>query len=433
MTQHNTGLAVIGAQWGDEGKGKIVDLLAAQSGAVVRFQGGHNAGHTIVTQQGTVVLHLVPSGIHHGITCCIGNGAVVAPHHLLQELDRLAAGGLDVWGKVRLSPLCPVVLPSHEQLDRAREEARGALAIGTTGRGIGPAYEDKAARRGLHVAHMLDSAQCQERLDDVMDLHNFLLQSYFGKPALSIAQVHDELLAAGERLRPLVADIPLLLEETFSQGKTVLFEGAQGVLLDIDHGTYPFVTSSNTVAGFASVGTGVAPARIQRVLGVIKAYTTRVGAGPFPTEITGAAHDYLATRGHEFGATTGRPRRCGWLDIVALRRAIVTSGITELAITKLDILDGLENIPLVVAYTLDGQRIETMPQDAGTLLRCQPILEELPGWQDNTARAVRLQQLPQAAFTYLRRIEELAGIPITLLSTGPARDDVIFTPGGLHP
>jgi adenylosuccinate synthase len=417
---------VIGAQWGDEGKGKVVDLLTERAAAVVRFQGGHNAGHTLVINGQKTVLHLIPSGIlREGVACLIGNGVVLSPAALLTEIDDLQRQGVDVMARLRISEACPLILPYHVALDRAREKARGERAIGTTGRGIGPAYEDKVARRAVRLADLLHQERFAAKLGEVLDLHNFVLQRYFQTDPVDFQKTLDETLAMGERLRPLAADVTELLDGHRRRGDNLLFEGAQGAMLDIDHGTYPYVTSSNTTAGGAATGTGLGPCFLDYVLGITKAYTTRVGGGPFPTELFDATGDYLVERGHEFGSTTGRRRRCGWFDAVALRRSIVNNSVSGLCVTKLDVLDGLERIRLCVAYRSGSERLDHAPLGAEALAACEPIYEEMPGWRDSTVGAKRYADLPALARAYLRRIEELTGASIDIISTSPDRADTI--------
>ncbi len=419
-------VVIIGAQWGDEGKGKIVDLLTDRAHAVARFQGGHNAGHTLVIGGKKTVLHLIPSGIlRQGVNCLIGNGVVLSPQALFEEVDELEKSGVPVRERLRVSEACPLILRHHVALDAAREKARGKAAIGTTGRGIGPAYEDKVSRRGLRVADLFDAKTFAAKLEAVMDYHNFALEQYFKCERVDYAQTLDESLKHAERLRPLVADIPDMLDRFRKEGKSVLFEGAQGTLLDIDHGTYPFVTSSNTSAGAASSGTGVGPLCLDYVLGITKAYTTRVGAGPFPTELFDAAGDRLGERGHEFGATTGRKRRCGWFDAAAMRRAQQINGFSGLCITKLDVLDGFETIRVAIGYRCNGEKLLTSPAGADALAQCEPIYEELPGWKESTLGIRSLDKLPANARAYLKRIEELVGAPVDIISTGAERDDTI--------
>ena len=419
-------VVIIGAQWGDEGKGKVVDLLTEKAAAVARFQGGHNAGHTLVIGGQKTVLHLIPSGIlHEGVACLIGNGVVLSPAALLTEIDRLETQGVEVMAQLRISETCPLILPYHVALDLAREKARGDHAIGTTGRGIGPAYEDKVARRALRLGDLFHRERFAAKLSEVLDFHNFVLQRYFQTEPVDCQQVLDDTLAMGERLRPLATDVTVLLDAHRRRGDNVLFEGAQGALLDIDHGTYPYVTSSNTTAGGAATGTGLGPRYLDYVLGITKAYTTRVGAGPFPTELFDATGDYLTERGHEFGSTTGRRRRCGWFDAVALRRSMVNNSVSGLCVTKLDVLDGLDRIQMCVAYQCGAERFEYAPLGAEALAACQPIYEEMPGWRDSTVGVRRYAELPANARAYLRRIEELTGTPIDIISTGPDRADTI--------
>jgi adenylosuccinate synthase len=420
-------VVVIGVQWGDEGKGKVVDLLTDRVGAVVRFQGGHNAGHTLVINGSKTVLHLVPSGIlRPGVQCLLGNGVVVAPSALFSETDRLAANGVDVTGRLVVSPACPLVLSSHVALDRAREARRGDDAIGTTCRGIGPAYEDKVGRRSVRAGDLQDEPALAERVRELLDLHNFMLERYYGQPSVDAARTLDELRAAAQRLVPMIGDVAERLRATRAAGRSVLFEGAQGSMLDIDHGTYPFVTSSNTMSAAAALGSGVGPGYIDSVLGVAKAYTTRVGGGPFPTELDAPLGERLRSAGNEFGATTGRPRRCGWLDAVVLRRAILASSVDSLCVTKLDVLDGFDTLRIAVAYRWRGERLEYPPSAAEALAECEPEYEELPGWAGPTAGATRLADLPAQARRYLERIETLLGVPITMVSTSAERGHTIM-------
>lgn len=413
---------VIGTQWGDEGKGKVVDLLTDKAAAVVRFQGGHNAGHTLVIDGQKTVLHLIPAGIlRDNVDCLIGNGVVVSLEALFKEMDGLIDAGVDVVSKLRISSRCPLILPSHIALDQAREQARGAKAIGTTGRGIGPAYEDKVARRAVKVSDLFHRERLAARLGEVLDYHNFILTHYFKADSISFEKTLDEFLAFSERLEPLVTDVTSVLEDHIGHERPVLFEGAQGALLDIDHGTYPFVTSSNTTAGGAATGTGIGPLHLNYVLGIVKAYTTRVGAGPFPTELFDAAGEHMARVGAEFGATTGRPRRCGWFDAVAMRRSVLNNSVTGLAITKLDVLDGLEALKICVGYVVDGVNTDTLPCEAHLLKECEPVYEQMPGWSESTAGITDYDQLPQAARDYLDRLSELVQTPIALVSTGPDR------------
>jgi adenylosuccinate synthase len=420
-------VVVIGTQWGDEGKGKVVDLLTDKAAAVARFQGGHNAGHTLVIDGKQTVLHLIPSGVlRDGVRCLIGNGVVLSPDALLEEIDMLEAGGVPAASRMGISESCPLILPYHIALDAAREKARGKKAIGTTGRGIGPAYEDKISRRGIRLGEIFDTAHITARLGEVMEYHNFSLKNYFNDDEVDVQQVLDQLLTMAERLGPMVSDVTGELHQLRRAGKNVMFEGAQGALLDIDHGTYPYVTSSNTTAGGAATGTGVGPRYIDYVLGIVKAYTTRVGAGPFPTELFDADGDHLGTKGHEFGATTGRKRRCGWLDTVALRRSLEINSVTGICITKLDVLDGLERIKICVGYQFDGEEVTTPPVGADHFERCEPIYIEMPGWTDSTIGITDYDQLPQAARDYLAKIEELCETPIDIVSTGPDRSETII-------
>ena len=419
-------VVVIGTQWGDEGKGKVVDLLTDKAHAVVRFQGGHNAGHTLVIDGKQTILHLIPSGILRESTrCLIGNGVVLSPSALLEEVEMLEQSDVPVMDRLGISESCPVILPYHVALDHAREAARGKKAIGTTGRGIGPCYEDKVSRRGIRFGEMIDENRFPERLREVMEYHNFSLQHYFKAEPVDYQEVLDEALAQAARMRPLVEDVTGTLHRLRREGKNVMFEGAQGALLDIDHGTYPFVTSSNTTAGGACTGAGVGPKEIDYVLGIVKAYTTRVGAGPFPTELFDDAGSHLGTRGHEFGATTGRQRRCGWLDTVALRRSLEINSVTGMCITKLDVLDGMDTINICVGYRLDGEEVDVPPVGAEGFEKCEPVLVELPGWSETTVGARSLDDLPKNARDYLRKVEELCEAPIDIVSTGPDRSETI--------
>ncbi len=419
-------VVVLGTQWGDEGKGKIVDLLTERVAAVVRFQGGHNAGHTLVVGGDKTVLHLIPSGIlREGVRCLIGNGVVLSPAALLSEIAALERREVAVRERLMISPACPLVLPYHEALDRARESARGRDPIGTTGRGIGPAYEDKVARRGLRLVDLFQPARASERLAAVLDYHNFVLTRYLDADAVDVAQTIDEALACGEQLRPLCGEVGSALKQMRAAGEAVLFEGAQGALLDIDHGTYPYVTSSNTTAGGVCTGSGVGPRDLDYILGISKAYATRVGSGPFPTELNDETGRLLGERGVEFGATTGRPRRCGWLDVIALRRSVRLNGVSGLCVTKLDVLDGLPSLKLAIAYEHRGALIEDLPLDMARYGECVPRYEELPGWQDSTKGVREWDALPVNARRYLDRVAELAGCPVHLVSTGPERDENI--------
>ena len=420
-------VVVLGAQWGDEGKGKIVDLLTEKIGAVVRFQGGHNAGHTLVINGKKTVLHLIPSGILRADTLClIGNGVVLSPAALKKEIAELEATGVDVRSRLKISPATPLIMPYHIALDQAREKAAGGKAIGTTGRGIGPAYEDKVARRGIRVADLKYPEELAEKLRSALDYHNFVLTKYLGVEAVDFQSAYDEALAFGEYVEPMKTDIAGLLHDLRKQGKKVMFEGAQGSLLDIDHGTYPYVTSSNTTVGGALAGTGVGADSIDYVLGIAKAYATRVGGGPFPTELHDETGEDIRKRGQEFGATTGRPRRCGWIDIVALKRAVAINGISGLCITKLDILDGMPSLKMCIAYKYHGKQSEYAPLDAQGWDQCEPVYLEFPGWNESTAGITEWEKLPPAARAYLRALEELSGCPLAIVSTGPDRDATII-------
>jgi adenylosuccinate synthase len=420
-------VVVIGAQWGDEGKGKIVDLLTDRAAGVARFQGGHNAGHTLVIGGQKTILSLIPSGVLRGqVRCFIGNGVVLSLPALLKEADMLAGRGVPAFERLRISPNCPLILPSHVALDLARERARGANAIGTTGRGIGPAYEDKVARRAVRVADLFRRERFAAKLGEVLDFHNFVLQYFFREAAVDFQQVLDESLAQAERIKPLVADVSLEIARIRDAGGNVMLEGAQGALLDIDHGTYPYVTSSNTVAGTAAVGVGVGPRDIDYVLGIIKAYTTRVGAGPFPTELFDESGRHLSRVGQEFGAVTGRPRRTGWFDAVTLRRSILNNGVSGLCVTKLDVLDGLDTLRLCTGYrSQDGSLRDTPPLLADEYPDCEPVYEEMPGWQQSTVGIRSYDGLPANARRYLERLQELAGVPVDIVSTGPDREQTI--------
>ncbi len=417
---------LLGAQWGDEGKGKIVDLLTARADAVVRFQGGHNAGHTLVIKGARTVLHLVPSGaMREHVACLIGNGVVVNVPHLLEEIGSLEQHGLDIRSRLQVSPGCPLILPHHIALDLAAERARGKQAIGTTGRGIGPCYEDKAARRGLRIGDLLKPDSFSDRLRAVMDYHNFILEHYYRSETMDFHATLDECLSWSGILQPLIGDVSARLEALRQQGRTVIFEGAQGMMLDVDHGTYPFATSSNTTAAAAATGSGIGPLDIDVVMGVVKAYATRVGAGPFPTELEDDVGQHLASRGHEFGATTGRPRRCGWLDIVALRRAVRVCGIDTLCVTKLDVLDHLDPVRICTGYEYEGLEAGFPLYNAQDLEACRPVYESLPGWQAGTAGLRSYEDMPENAKTYLSRISELVGCPVSIISTGADREDTI--------
>lgn len=420
-------VVVLGSQWGDEGKGKVVDLLTDQVNMVARFQGGHNAGHTLVIEGVKTALHLIPSGIlRDNVTCIIGNGVVLAPDALFKEMRQLEANGVPVRDRLRISPACPLILPYHVALDQAREAARGNAKIGTTGRGIGPAYEDKVARRGLRVGDLLNPERFAAKLEEVMEYHNFALVNYYKTDAVDYQQTLDLALEWGRELAPLVADTVELLHREREQGGNILFEGAQGALLDIDHGTYPFVTSSNTTAGGTATGSGFGPLFLDYVLGITKAYTTRVGSGPFPTELDDAVGQHLGEKGHEFGTTTGRQRRCGWFDAVAVRHAARINSISGLCLTKLDVLDGLEEISICTGYVDSNGNNISMPCDAEGWDDVVPVYETLPGWSESTVGAKKLEMLPENAKAYIRRIEELTGCPIDIISTGPDRVETII-------
>jgi len=419
-------LVVIGAQWGDEGKGKIVDLLTERVGAVARFQGGHNAGHTLVIDGAKTVLSLIPSGIlHTGVQCVIGNGVVVSLEALFREADMLVQRGIQVYDRLKVSPNCAVILPSHIALDRARERAQGVNAIGTTGRGIGPAYEDKVARRAVRLADLMQRDRLAARLGEMLDFHNFVLSRYFSAETVDFQRTLDELVAQAERIEPLLADVSVLLRNEMKRGTNLMFEGAQGALLDVDVGTYPFVTSSNTIAGEAAVGTGLGPRDINAVLGIVKAYTTRVGAGPFPTELFDETGEHLSRVGHEFGAVTGRPRRCGWFDAVAMRRAVMHNSLSSLGVTKLDVLDGLDTLRICTGYRIDGEIRDEPPLLPHRFSECVPVYEEHKGWSEPTHGVTDFSKLPSSARSYLARMEELAGVPIDIVSTGPDRAQTI--------
>jgi adenylosuccinate synthase len=412
-------VVILGTQWGDEGKGKIVDLLAHDADAVVRFQGGHNAGHTLVINGEKTVLHVIPSGVlTPKARCLIGNGVVVAPHALMAEIEGLEARGVEVRSRLGISPACPVILGCHEALDKARETARGIRKIGTTGRGIGPAYEDKVSRHGLRLADLADPERLADKLDAVIDYHNFLLEHLYKATPVDGAKIADQAARLGEVIKPMFTDVTGDLHELRAAGGRILFEGAQGSLLDIDHGTYPFVTSSNTTVGGVLTGTGVGPCDIDYVLGITKAYTTRVGSGPFPTELNDSAGKLMAERGVEFGATTGRPRRCGWLDAVAMKRMVRINGVTGLCITKLDVLDPFEEVKICVGY----EGVDSFPVGAEEWERVRPVYETLPGWEGTTQGLTEQHRLPSGARAYLERIEELVGAPVHMLSTGPERN-----------
>ena len=426
-------VVVIGTQWGDEGKGKIVDWLTESAAGVVRFQGGHNAGHTLVIGGRKTVLRLIPSGVlRPGVAIFVGNGVVLSPSALLQEIGELEAAGVEVRSRLSISPACPLVLPIHVALDQAREAAMGATKIGTTGRGIGPAYEDKIGRRALRVQDLLRPDEFARKLAALLELHNFMLVNYYKRDPVPFIQTRDETLALAGAIAPMVADVAGLLQQARARGESLLFEGAQGALLDIDHGTYPYVTSSNCLAGAAAPGSGIGPDMLDYVLGIVKAYTTRVGTGPFPTEITDDVGAGLAKRGNEFGSVTGRPRRCGWLDLPALRRSLQLNGVKGLCITKLDVLDGMPEIRIATSYVKDGKPLDLIPTGADAVAGCVPVYETLPGWSESTVGAKSFDALPGNARAYLRRIEALTGVPIAMVSTGADRDETILVHHPFH-
>ncbi|PKM11021.1 MAG: adenylosuccinate synthase [Gammaproteobacteria bacterium HGW-Gammaproteobacteria-10] len=420
-------VVVIGTQWGDEGKGKLVDLLTDQADVVVRFQGGHNAGHTLVIEGKKTVLHLIPSGIlRTSVHCMIGNGVVLSPQALLQEIELLEQSGISIRNRLLISEACALILPIHIAIDQAREKARGNKAIGTTGRGIGPAYEDKVARRGLRAGDFTDTAGFTEKLKELVAYHNFMLTEYYKTDAVDFQQTLDEALALGEQIKPMLADVGEELAGYQARGKNILFEGAQGALLDIDHGTYPYVTSSNTTAGGAATGTGMGPLDLDYVLGITKAYSTRVGNGPFPTELLNDIGEHLGIKGHEFGATTGRKRRTGWFDAVSMRKSAQLNSLSGICLTKLDVLDGLESIGICTAYKLNGKITEVAPLGAEQYQACEAIFEELPGWTESTVGVTDYDALPENAKAYIKRIEALVGVKVVILSTGPDRDETIM-------
>lgn len=420
-------VVVLGSQWGDEGKGKIVDLLTDRAAAVVRFQGGHNAGHTLVIGDKKTVLHLVPSGIlRDNVMCLIGNGVVLSPSALFEEIEMLEKEGVPASERLRISEACPLIMPYHIALDQAREIARGKKAIGTTGRGIGPAYEDKVSRRGLRVGDLLNAEEFANKLKGVMEYHNYALVNYFKADPVDYQTVLDEIMGMRDKIVSMIADIPATLYNLRKDGANIMFEGAQGTLLDIDQGTYPYVTSSNCTAGGACTGSGVGPRDLDYILGITKAYTTRVGAGPFPTELFDDVGQHLGEKGHEFGATTGRSRRCGWFDGVALRRAAQVNSISGLCITKLDVLDGLEKLQICTSYKYNGEILELPPVGADAIEKCEPIYEEMPGWSETTEGVRNKSDLPANAISYLNRLEEVVGVPVDIISTGPERDETII-------
>lgn len=420
-------VVIIGTQWGDEGKGKVVDLLTERASAVARFQGGHNAGHTLVIGGKKTILSLIPSGIlRDNVTCYIGNGVVLSLEALLTESKTLTEQGVPVFDRLRISPNCPLILPSHIALDKAREQQRGVNAIGTTGRGIGPAYEDKVARRAVRVADLFQRDRFAAKLGEVLDFHNFVLQHYFRQPTIDFQKTLDQQMALGEQIKSLVTDVPTALNNLRKQGANVLFEGAQGAMLDVDLGTYPFVTSSNTTAGYAGTGTGIGPRNFDGVLGIVKAYTTRVGAGPFPTELFDEYGEHLSRVGHEFGSVTGRRRRCGWFDSVALRRCVMHSSVSGLCITKLDVLDGLDTLRICIGYRVAGEVLTDPPVTTEGYADIEPVYEEMPGWKESTVGITSYDELPKNARAYLERLQTLLAVPIEIISTGPDRDQTIL-------
>lgn len=420
-------VVVVGAQWGDEGKGKVVDWLTEQVDGVVRFNGGHNAGHTLVINGKKTVLRLIPSGVMHPtMTCYLGNGVVVSPQAFFSELQSLRDAGCEAEHRMRVSGNAALVMPYHVALDHAREAAAGSKKIGTTGRGIGPTYEDKVARRGVRVADLLDEKRFTERVTDAMELHNFVLTKYLGAQALDVNEVIDGTLAYADRIRPMITDVSYTINKLMAEGKRFLFEGAQGCMLDIDHGTYPYVTSSNVVAGAVCSGAGVGARDVDYVLGITKAYCTRVGEGPFPTELENEIGQYMRDKGGEYGAVTGRPRRCGWFDGAAMRRAVQTNGLSALAVMKLDVLDGMDTVRLGVGYKYNGEVIDVMPYGADACAKCEVIYEDFPGWKENTFGVTKWEDLPETAKRYLARLSEVAGCPIAVVSTGPDRSQTIL-------
>lgn len=419
-------VVVLGTQWGDEGKGKIVDLLTEQVRNVARFQGGHNAGHTLVIDGKKTVLHLIPSGIlHEGVNCFIGNGVVLSPDALIKEIEELEAQGVPARERLHLSPSCPLILSYHVALDQAREIKRGDAKIGTTGRGIGPAYEDKVSRRGLRLGDLLNTERFAGKLREVLEYHNFALTQYYGVAAVDFDTVLEEAVRLGEQLKPMISDVSDRLHAARERGEDILFEGAQGSLLDIDHGTYPFVTSSNTTAGGTATGSGFGPLYLDYVLGITKAYTTRVGSGPFPTELECEVGQHLGEKGHEFGATTGRKRRTGWFDAIAVKHAVRINSMSGMCLTKLDVLDGLKEVKICIGYKNSAGEDVGIPYDAEGWEGVQPVYESLPGWSESTVGIKLLDQLPQNARNYINRLEELVGIPVDIISTGPDRVETI--------
>lgn len=420
-------MVILGSQWGDEGKGKIVDLLTEKADYVVRFQGGHNAGHTLVIDGNKMVLHLIPSGIlHAGVKCVLGQGVVISPRALLQEMDLLIEKGIPVEERLWISSAATLILPYHAALDQAREKAQGIKAVGTTGRGIGPAYEDKIARRALRVMDLMDLNKFSQKLEYVLDYHNFVLTQYYQLAPISKAAIMEEAIEAADRLKSLIVDVPACLAEAYAKNATIVFEGAQGALLDVDHGTYPYVTSSNTTAGGVATGSGFGPLNLQHIVGVTKAYCTRVGGGPFPTELTDEVGKHLSTVGKEFGATTGRPRRCGWFDAIMMRRSVILNSLSGLAITKLDVLDELSEVKICTGYRYQEKISDVPPIDVDVLNECEPVYESWPGWLTSTKGIQLWEHLPEAARRYLNRISELVKVPIEIVSTGPDRRETIL-------
>lgn len=420
-------VVVVGTQWGDEGKGKVVDLLTANADLVVRYQGGNNAGHTLVVNGEQTICHLIPSGIlHKGKKCLIGNGVVVDPEVLLEEMEELKQKDLDVAPeRLSLSEKAHLIMPYHKAVDLARETAKGKDKIGTTGRGIGPCYEDKAGRTGVRAVDLLEPESLEEKIKNSLKEKNFLLTQFLNADPLEFQPIYDHYLSMAEVLRPYITDVSVAIDQAIREGKKILFEGAQGTHLDIDHGTYPFVTSSNPVSGGVCAGAGVGPNKLHHINGIVKAYTTRVGAGPFPTELLDETGDYIQEKGAEFGATTGRRRRCGWLDLVMVRDSARLNGLDSLSITKLDVLSGLDTLKICTAYEVDGERIDSRPASLNKLARCQPVYEELPGWKEDITSARKLDELPQITRDYLSRIEEITEVPLSIVSIGPMREQTI--------
>ena len=419
-------VVVIGTQWGDEGKGKIVDWLTDHVSGVARFQGGHNAGHTLNIKGRKTILRLIPSGILHGaVKCFIGNGVVVSPEALMSEIGELERAGIDAMKQLRISEICPLILPHHVAIDQARERAKGEAKIGTTGRGLGPAYEDKVARRAIRIQDLYARERFAAKLGEVLDYHNFVLRNYFHADTIDFQKTLDDTLAIADVIKPMVADVSAEVNALIREGKNILFEGAQAAMLDVDHGTYPYVTSSNCVAGQAAAGVGVGPNQLHYVLGVAKAYATRVGAGPFPTELDDEVGEHLRVKGNEYGSVTGRPRRCGWFDAAALKRAVQLNGLSGICVTKLDVLDGLDTVRVAVGYNVDGRRRDILPVGAEALAICEPIYEEHAGWKESTVGVKTFDGLPKAAQSYLMRLEALVGAPVAIISTGPERDETI--------